>query len=190
MLKKELRKTYLDKRKTFSKEEIEKLSFSISELFFDVFEPKNEIIHVFLPISKQNEINTNLIIQRLFSETDCTVIVSKSNFETLELEHFIINENTNYTEDNYGIPSPINAKPIDASEIDWVIVPLLCFDTNGYRVGYGKGFYDRFLSQCRSDVKAIGLSIFNPIEKIEDLNEHDKALNFCISPINVHHFKR
>ena len=175
MYKKELRKTYLDKRKSFSKEDIEKSSISISELFFDVFEPKNEKIHVFSPISKQNEIDTHKIINRLFSETDCVLITSKSDFNSLEMEHFTINNKTEFEEDNYGIPSPINGQPIDVSEIDWVIVPLLCFDTDGYRVGYGKGFYDRFLSQCRSDVKTIGLSIFNPIEEIEDKNEYDKA---------------
>lgn len=190
MLKTDIRKTYLDKRKSFSKQEIEEFSQSISDSFFDVFEPKNEKIHCFLPILSKNEINTNIIIQRLFSETDCSVITSKSDFSTLEMKHFVINEQTQFEEDHYGIPSPVNAQEIGSFEIDWVVVPLICFDSRGFRVGYGKGFYDRFIVRCRSDIKIIGLSIFNPIERVSDINEFDKPLDFCITPNTVHHFKQ
>ena len=143
-----------------------------------------------MPILNKNEINTKIIIQRLFSETDCTVITSKSDFNTLEMKHYIINDQTQFQGDNYGIPTPINAEEINSFEIDWIIVPLICFDSKGFRVGYGKGFYDRFIVRCRSDIKIIGLSIFNPIEKISDKNEFDKPLDYCITPNNVYHFKQ
>ena len=77
---------------------------------------------------------------------------------------------------------------IDEKEIDLVLVPLLCFDKKGFRVGYGKGFYDRFLSKCRSDVLKIGLSYFKPVEKIEDVRDFDVALDYCITPKGVWHF--
>jgi 5-formyltetrahydrofolate cyclo-ligase len=66
--------------------------------------------------------------------------------------------------------------------IDLVFIPLLACDLQGNRVGYGKGFYDRFLSKCRYDVKKIGLSFFDPVDKIEDVNVFDIPLDECITP--------
>jgi len=70
-----------------------------------------------------------------------------------------------------------------------VIVPLLICDLNGYRLGYGKGFYDRFLSECRADVLKIGLNYFEPIAQIPG-EDTDIPLDFLITPINCHAFKR
>jgi 5-formyltetrahydrofolate cyclo-ligase len=67
-------------------------------------------------------------------------------------------------------------------------VPLLAFDEKGFRVGYGKGFYDRFLKQCKDGGIKIGLSYFNPIDTIEDAGEFDVPLNFCITPQKVYVF--
>lgn len=69
-----------------------------------------------------------------------------------------------------------------------VLIPLLAFDKNGYRVGYGKGFYDRFLAECRPDVVKVGLSVFEPIDEITDLNEFDIKMDFCITPNRVWQF--
>ena len=83
---------------------------------------------------------------------------------------------------SYGIPEPINGIEIDAEKIDLVFVPLLISDEKKYRVGYGKGFYDRFLAECRIDVKTIGLNFFKPIDCVEDVNEFDIPLNQVIYP--------
>ncbi|RYZ27704.1 MAG: 5-formyltetrahydrofolate cyclo-ligase, partial [Chitinophagaceae bacterium] len=77
---------------------------------------------------------------------------------------------------------------IDPKEIDLVVVPLLTFDKKGYRVGYGKGFYDRFLHQCKKDCIKIGLSYFDPIEAVDDANEFDVTLDFCITPQKAYVF--
>jgi len=69
-----------------------------------------------------------------------------------------------------------------------VLVPLLSFDKKGFRVGYGKGFYDRFLMQCKSDCIKIGLSYFDPIDVIDDADEFDVPLDFCITPQKVYVF--
>lgn len=69
-----------------------------------------------------------------------------------------------------------------------VLIPLLAFDKKGYRVGYGKGFYDRFLADCRPDVVKVGLSVFEPIDEIADLNEFDIKMDFCITPNRVWQF--
>ena len=72
--------------------------------------------------------------------------------------------------------------------IDVVFVPLLAYDKQGNRVGYGKGFYDKFLSECKSNVVKIGLSFFDPEEFIEDVFENDVKLNICITSLEVYNF--
>ena len=69
-------------------------------------------------------------------------------------DHIICDDNTILNENDYGIMEPVDGTIIPYENIDMVICPLLTFDKNGYRVGYGKGFYDRFLTQCRNDVIA------------------------------------
>jgi 5-formyltetrahydrofolate cyclo-ligase len=100
----------------------------------------------------------------------------------------LYDENTILTENNYGIWEPVNGEVIENKKIDMVICPLLSFDKRGYRVGYGKGFYDRFLNKCREDVVKIGLSYFEPEETIDDINEMDVSLNFAISPSRLWKF--
>ena len=69
-----------------------------------------------------------------------------------------------------------------------VLVPLLCFDENGYRVGYGKGFYDRYLKQMNSKTIKIGLSLFPPVKLITDTSDWDVKLDFCITPEQIFKF--
>jgi 5-formyltetrahydrofolate cyclo-ligase len=72
--------------------------------------------------------------------------------------------------------------------IDVIVVPLLCFDKAGHRVGFGKGYYDRFLNRCSKKVKTIGLSYFEPVEKITDVEFTDVALDVVITPKKVYRF--
>ncbi|MDQ3180555.1 MAG: 5-formyltetrahydrofolate cyclo-ligase, partial [Acidobacteriota bacterium] len=74
---------------------------------------------------------------------------------------------------------------IETEKIDIVLVPLLCFDRKGFRVGYGKGFYDRFLKNCRTDCLKIGLSYFAPIKEISDVQDFDVRLDFSITPEEI-----
>ena len=67
--------------------------------------------------------------------------------------------------------------------------PLLAFDEQGHRVGYGKGFYDKLLSKCKPDCKRIGLSLLEPTSKIDDINPHDGILHACITPSKTWDFE-
>ncbi|WP_162303782.1 5-formyltetrahydrofolate cyclo-ligase [Paracnuella aquatica] len=88
----------------------------------------------------------------------------------------------------YQILEPVGDHIIQPEQIELVLVPLLCFDEQGNRVGYGKGYYDRFLQQCNSDCLKVGLSYFEPIAQIEDASEYDVPLNLCITPQKVYVF--
>ena len=180
--KQEARKLYKERRKRLSQKKIETFQKSIYNQVYNLNLTKVEYIHIFLPIVKQKEINTFRIIDFLYEQKK-TIVISKSNFENNVLTHFILTDKTKLTENSYGIPEPTNGEEIDVKKIDLVFVPLLISDKKNYRVGYGKGFYDRFLASCRKDVITIGLNFFTPIECISDIHEFDIPLNNVIYPI-------
>jgi 5-formyltetrahydrofolate cyclo-ligase len=181
MNKKELRKIYKQKRKELSEKEVTHLQKNIYSQIFDIDFTNNQNIHIFLPIKNQKEIDTYPIVDFL-RKLKKKIIISKSDFKTNTLQHYIFDKNTELNINEYGIPEPINAQKIDVTKIDLVFVPLLISDKENYRVGYGKGFYDRFLSECRKDLKTIGLNFFPPIDKITDYNEYDIPLDNVIFP--------
>lgn len=181
MKKSDLRKIYKQKRQGLSFEVIQKLQENIYDQVFKLDVSKIKTIHIFLALAKFKEINTQPIID-FFRKHNKQIVVSRSNFADNTLSHFILEEDTEVEVNKYGIPEPVNAKPISEEALDVVFVPLLISDEQNYRVGYGKGFYDRFLSNCRKDCKTIGLNFFTPIPKIEDVNEFDIALDKVIYP--------
>lgn len=181
MTKQELRKLYKQKRKDLSFQEIESLQDRIYQQVFNLDFSSVQNIHIFLTIEKQKEINTYPIIDFLRKQHK-TILISKSDFTTATLTHYIFNEDTILEVNKYGIPEPKNAVPFNVKEIDLVFVPLLISDEKKYRVGYGKGFYDRFLSECKPNVKTVGLNFFSPVSLIEDVNEFDIPLQQIIHP--------
>ena len=181
MKKQELRKIYKQKRKELSAVEVDFCQENIYQQVFEFDFYNINTIHIFLSIERLLEVNTNPIIDFLLLKNK-TIVVSVSDFSTNTLTHFLFDRKTKLKVSSYGIPEPINGIEIDAEKIDLVFVPLLISDEKKYRVGYGKGFYDRFLAECRIDVKTIGLNFFKPIDCVEDVNEFDIPLNQVIYP--------
>lgn len=182
MNKKNLRKQFLSNRKRLSSEILAEKSQAISKKFVNNFDLRQiKKLHIFLPILKQKEINTWFIIEELRqNHPHITPIISKSNFQTYNMESYVLDTNTKMVENGWGIPEPTEAIKCPDDSIDMILIPLLCFDKQGFRVGYGKGFYDRFLLKCRQNIIKIGLSLFQPVDKIEDINENDVRMDFCV----------
>lgn len=187
MNKAELRQKYKGKRQKLSLEEIEEKSLAIANnlLRLDTMPDGRQVwnktyFHIFLPIVEQKEVDTEFILQILAGK-DKEIVVSKSDFETREMSHFLLTDNTKIVKNEYNIPEPVNGLPVPTEMIEVVFVPLLAYDKQGNRVGYGKGFYDKFLSQCKPYVIKIGLSFFEPEEQIEDVLETDVKLDFCLT---------
>lgn len=175
MLKADLRREYLLKRDALTAEQCEEMSVKISERFFSTIDLSNvKTLHTFLPIQKFNEVDTWTFIYRIWSQhAHIQVCSPRIDPESGGIISLPLEENTRIEESMWGIPEPVGGTPIEPHDIDVVLVPLLCADTRGYRVGYGKGYYDRFLAKCRPDCRKIGLSFFRPIEEISDVNEYD-----------------
>lgn len=187
MNKKELRVKYKDLRKSLSFDEIMNDSLAIANFCIDLPIWDKTYFHLFLPIEKQKEINTEFILQ-ILAGRDKEVVISKSNFEDLSMTHYLLTDNTKIKTNDYGIPEPVDGIEVPTHKIEVVFVPLLAYDKNGHRVGYGKGFYDKFLTECKPETIKIGLSYFDPEEKIEDIFESDVTLDFCVTPFGVFKF--
>lgn len=181
MNKTALRKLYKQRRKDLSILDVDNLQENIYQQVFKLDYSSIKTVHIFLTIERLLELNTNPIIDFLLLNNK-TIVVSVSDFSSNTLKHFLFDRKTKLKVSSFGIPEPVKGKEINPKEIDLVFVPLLISDEKKYRVGYGKGFYDRFLSECRNDVKTVGLNFFKPIKEISDLNMYDVALDTVISP--------
>ncbi|HLV14221.1 MAG TPA: 5-formyltetrahydrofolate cyclo-ligase [Xanthomarina sp.] len=187
MTKAELRKTYKLKRQELSSEAIEDLSLQIANrlLTIDIWE--YSFYHLFLSIVEHKEINTDYILN-ILSGKDKNIVISKSDFSTGNMVHFLLTDNTVIKKNSYNIPEPIDGIEVPNKKLEVIFVPLLAFDSQGHRVGYGKGFYDKFLSECQAETLKIGLSFFESETKIEDVFEGDIALDYCVTPKQVYKF--
>lgn len=187
MNKTTLRKKYKELRKQISEEQLEEMSLAIANKVLQLPIWERTYFHVFLPITEQNEVNTEFILHALAGK-DKEIIVSKADFETRMMTHFLLTDNTKIKKNEYNIPEPVDGIEVPSHKIDVVFVPLLAYDKKGNRVGYGKGFYDKFLTECKPDLIKIGLSFFEPEEIIADVFEADVQLNYCVTPNSIHSF--
>lgn len=187
MTKTELRKLYKLKRNTLSAETLEDLSFEIANQLLKLPIWDKLYFHVFLSIQEFKEVNTELILN-ILSGKDKNIVISKSDFKTLEMTHYLLTDSTVIKIGHFNIPEPVDGIEISTDKIEVVFVPLLAFDKHGHRVGYGKGFYDIFLKKCNPKTLKIGLSFFEAEDVIEDTNENDIKLDFCVTPNQVYKF--
>ncbi len=183
-----LRKEYKEKRANLSEEEVHDLSIQIANNLLKLNIWDKNLYHLFLTINSQNEVQTEYIL-RILQGRDKDIAISKSDFETNELRHFLLTDNTVIKVNPYGIPEPSGkALEVSVTDIDVVFIPLLAIDVAGNRIGYGKGFYDRFLAQCRPDCVKIGISFFPPLDFQIVTDDFDIPVNHLITPEGVYHF--
>jgi len=188
MIKKELRKLYKEKRAALSNAEVGKLEDLILINFQSLGIPTPNVILTYAACAQNKEYDPSLIERYLhFQNPGCTFaypVVKEDN----EMHIFSVNGKTAFSPNKFGIDEPVNGLLLDPFTIDMIILPLLAFDKKGFRVGYGKGYYDRFLRQCRKDVLKTGYSFFLPETAIDDVNEFDIPMDKCITPFETFSF--
>lgn len=187
MLKQALRIHYKTLRKQLSENQLEEMSLAVANNVLTLPIWEKTYFHIFLPIEAHNEVNTEFILH-LLSGKDKEIVISKSDFETRNMTHFLLTDNTKIKKNEYNIPEPVDGIEVPAKKIEVVFIPLLAYDKLGNRVGYGKGFYDKFLSECQTETIKIGLSFFEPEEQITDVFETDVKLDYCVTPNAVFKF--
>ncbi|WP_343530812.1 5-formyltetrahydrofolate cyclo-ligase [Pedobacter sp.] len=186
MLKSAIRKEALQKRRTLADDDF----LALNQLLLAQFKTLDffgiSSIHVFLPIVEKREPDTFLLIDWLQkNHPEMSIVVSRSNFNDHSMSHHPYQKD-DLKVNHYHIPEP-QTMEIFRDKIDMVLVPLLAFDKKGYRVGYGKGFYDRFLSEIKA--KKVGISLFEMMpEEISNVHQDDIRLDLCITPKQIYSF--
>ncbi|WP_448701435.1 5-formyltetrahydrofolate cyclo-ligase [Mucilaginibacter sp. AW1-3] len=187
--KQQLRKIYLAMRMDLSPAEYAAANNGLLAGFQQISFDHVQCISMFLPMLERREPDTFLLIDWLKKDHPAIRLAfPKINFAASSMTHFADDAELEIDSNDYGIPEPVKGNSIDNSEIDMVIVPLLAFDERGYRVGYGKGFYDRFMAQCKPETQFIGLSFFDPVDVIEDIDQYDIPLHQAITPMQIFKF--
>ncbi len=183
MNKTDLRQQYKELRKNLTSKEREVFSSAILERVSTYFELSHKKISLFLPIDRFLEINTWPFLKGISAEFYLPVVQ-----ENNQLSHIRYESMAQIKVNDWGIPEPIFGDVVDVEQLDFVFVPLLAVDQKGFRVGYGKGFYDQFLINCKPSCVFVGLSYFDPIPEISDLHEFDIPLHYCVTPTKVWKF--
>lgn len=187
MRKTALRKHYLSKRNELSAEEVDQRSGHITKAMISTLTAEINKLHTFVPIAESKEINTWDIIHYCWNNNISTA-TSVTHFNPKRLEHSWFDEDTVFISGIYNVPTPTPFVEADIYELDLVIVPLLCIDAHGNRIGYGQGFYDSFLSQLPEKTKKIGVSLFGIHSEIIEPDAWDVKLDSVITPKGILEF--
>lgn len=186
--KKELRRVYLEKRRLLSKHEFDYRNQQLQTRVLEFLGGTDfNVIHSFLPILEHKEVNTLAIIEAIRKLNSKTRFYISKTLSHGKLEHFEMDRLTILENNKWGIPEPVNALGADINNIDVIFIPLIIFDKNGHRLGYGKGYYDRFLPECPKAIK-VGLALCPPLDIIPYVEDTDVKLDYCISPFVAYKF--
>lgn len=188
-MKSKLREKYTGLRAGLEDAQVAEKSLEIANNLLKLPIWEYEYYHLFLSIAEKKEVDTEPILHILQGK-DKNVVISRSNFETREMINYLLTDTTRIRKNKWNIPEPIDGIEVPADKIEVVFLPLLAFDLQGHRVGYGKGFYDRFLSRCKPEVLKIGVSLFAPETRISGILSSDIPMDFGVTPHQVYNFKK
>ena len=180
---------YLDKRRSIDAHEKMKLDDLLLIQFQKMgFEDVTNVLS-YWPLLEYNEPNTLLFtgyLRHLLPALQLAYPVS--DFKQHTMDAVAVDATTVYRPNAYQIMEPVNGARLHPESLDMVLVPLIIYDQAGYRVGYGRGFYDRFLASCRPEVLKVGFSYFNPVAAIPGVHQFDLPLDYCITPHSIYEF--
>lgn len=180
-----LRKQILPARKVLARsvwEERNKLLYHKVFLFLE--KHSANVIHTFLPIERNKEVNTWPIIKSLIDQKK-KVVVSSTDLKNETMHHYYYHPQLKFKLNRLKIPEPVNADKADVNSIEVIFMPLLAADKLGNRIGYGKGYYDRLLHDL-PEMKKVGLSLGPLFDAFNFAESHDIRLDYCISPFEIH----
>ncbi len=182
MKKQELRNKIKALRKSLTKQQISKKSDIIYNRLFEL-EEINSAKTVMVYIGSFNEVRTDKIIKKLLDDGKnvCAPVTDEST-KTIRAYYF---DNTDtFAKGVYGILEPPKTHIADISEIDVAIIPGIAFDKNGNRMGFGEGYYDRFLSDFKGTKIGIGYKF--QCEYNIDTDEYDIPMDYIINEEEVY----
>ena len=184
MDKNTLRKVYLEKRKFLSQAEYERRNQLLTNQLIDFVEANQfQRVHTFIPIKRNKEPDTFPFIQYLWSEKpEIEVVTAVSDLNSPIMSHVEIKQDTSFLENKWGIPEPQDGIACPIDNIDCILVPMISGSKSGHRIGYGKGYYDRFLQECSEDTLFLGVNIGPLLEGNLFIDQYDIPMHFMITP--------
>lgn len=189
-----LRRAALASRRALPPAEVAARSAQLAEQLFAHFPVASwRWLHVFLPLASKNEPDTWPLIHHIWTEKlPVRLAAPVVQPDGVSLKHYELTPSTPLLASRWGIPEPVAspAAEVAPAQLDAVLVPLLACDQQGQRVGYGGGFYDRFLAECRPGALFIGLSLLDdePVPALADVLPTDVPLHACLTPGGVWKF--
>lgn len=176
-MKREIRRRMLFLRENIDKEKLMKWNENIYNKIvnWDVFKDAKMVM---IYASFKNEVKTWDIIDYCFEKRK-DVILPKTIKDGFKILPCKINSLDELSRTSFGILEPSGENVVDKDKIDMIIVPGIAFDRNGNRIGYGAGYYDRFLKDC----KGIKAGVCYSIQMVEDVyaDEHDVKMDYLIT---------
>ena len=130
--------------------------------------------------SKEKEVNTTSLINSLIKQGN-PVIVPVIVKEDVSLRLSYLKDLSSLVPSTFGVPEPIgNEIPASGEDVDTIILPMLGFDRTGRRIGYGAGYYDRFLAKHKK-LRKIGIAF--SCQEFENLptDEYDISMDYIIT---------
>ncbi|MBI2653813.1 5-formyltetrahydrofolate cyclo-ligase [Candidatus Woesearchaeota archaeon] len=179
-MKNQLKESILQKRNSLSKEEILEKSNKIKNNLFNLEQYKKSKIVMFF-VSFGSEVHTHDMIKEALKSK--TVIVPKVVHHEIE-PSVIIDFDNLVPSGKFKIPEPIEAMKIAYKNIDLILVPGIAFDKEGHRIGYGFGYYDRFLRRVPKAIK-IGLAFDLQIVDKIPREMHDVPVDLIVTEERV-----
>jgi 5-formyltetrahydrofolate cyclo-ligase len=161
MTKKEIRKIFREKRKSLNEAQVDKMQDLLLIQLQKLALPYTQCVHTYLAKAESNEPDTSAIIRWLqFRNPGLKIVVPKVDLNSGQLLPILFDGNESLVKNSFGIREP----------------------------GYGMGFYDKFLAECRPDTIRLGLSFFDPVESISDTHAFDVPLTACVTPYRMYEF--
>lgn len=143
--KETIRKRLLEQRKAIPDEEFRQSSAKIIHRLEQQSEfKKAKTVHCYISMNNRREVDTHELIKKMQTE-DKKVVVPVTNFKDRTLSHIHLSSYDDLQENKWGVPEPKDGGHVSPEAIDLVIVPMVGADEQCNRIGYGAGFYDRFL---------------------------------------------
>ncbi|HID11086.1 MAG TPA: 5-formyltetrahydrofolate cyclo-ligase [Candidatus Latescibacteria bacterium] len=173
MTKAQLRRQILRLRKALPPNEVRRLSAAVlSHLYASELYRNSHVVHTY--VSVDNEVDTWPLIVRALKEGKQVVVPVVSGKG--RLRHSVIDYISELVRGKWGLWEPRCFRDTDLAAVDLVLVPGVVFDRRGYRVGFGGGYYDRFLSQVSAP--KVGLAFgFQVVSRIPE-DPHDERVGY------------
>lgn len=181
--KQELRETVLQKRKQYTEEEwCSKSKKIIAKLLKSDAYKIADTVHSYVSMNDRREVWTDPFIEQILKDQK-KAVVPVVNFSDDTLSHSLIHSLDELEMNDWGVREPKRIDPISISELNMIVIPMAAADKQGNRLGYGKGFYDRFLEQ--TSATKIGLTFHDFLFDEIPVEEFDIKLDTIITEEEV-----